>query len=112
MASHPSEQQRRDVEKWHDQVFYSARYSAPPEGEVGGALDVQQRPTNNDEYEYRHVILPKALVKYLPKDRLAEEDEWRSLGIRQSPGWWHYERHSPEPHIMLFKRKKEPDANY
>ncbi|BGP39491.1 hypothetical protein JCM10449v2_003441 [Rhodotorula kratochvilovae] len=93
MASHPSEQQRRDVEKWHDQVFYSARYS-------------------DDEYEYRHVILPKALVKYLPKDRLAEEDEWRSLGIRQSPGWWHYERHSPEPHIMLFKRKKEPDANY
>lgn len=38
-----------------------------------------------------HVILPKALVKYLPKDRLAEEDEWRSLGVQQSPGWWHYE---------------------
>jgi hypothetical protein len=41
----------------------------------------------DDEWEYRHVIVPKALVKYLPKDRLAEEDEWRGLGIRQSPGW-------------------------
>lgn len=38
-----------------------------------------------------HVILPKALVKYLPKERLPEEEEWRSLGIRQSPGWWAYE---------------------
>ena len=47
----------------------------------------------DDEYEYRHVILPKALVKYLPADRLAEEDEWRGLGIRQSPGWEHFLRH-------------------
>jgi hypothetical protein len=70
----------------------------------------------DDDYEYRHVILPKALVKYLPTDRLAEEDEWRGLGIRQrfvfslffslndlliwfgclscfSPGWEHYLRH-------------------
>lgn len=58
------------------------------------------RPTSSfaslqpdDDFEYRHVILPKALVKYLPTDRLAEEDEWRGLGIRQSPGWEHYLRH-------------------
>lgn len=61
----------------------------------------------DDEFEYRHVILPKALVKYLPTDRLAEEDEWRGLGIRQSPGWEHYLRHAPEPHILLFKRDKD-----
>jgi cyclin-dependent kinase regulatory subunit CKS1 len=47
----------------------------------------------DDDFEYRHVILPKALVKYLPTDRLATEDEWRGLGIRQSPGWEHYLRH-------------------
>ncbi len=48
---------------------------------------------SDDDFEYRHVILPKALVKYLPTDRLATEDEWRGLGIRQSPGWEHYLRH-------------------
>ncbi|GAA5941450.1 hypothetical protein JCM3775_004930 [Rhodotorula graminis] len=82
------EQKRRDVDKYAQDVFYSSRYS-------------------DDTHEYRHVILPKALVKYLPKERLPEEDEWRSLGIRQSPGWWAYERHAPEPHILLFKRAKE-----
>ncbi|GAA5863451.1 hypothetical protein JCM3774_005295 [Rhodotorula dairenensis] len=83
------EQKQRDIEKYEEAIYYSPRYS-------------------DDEYEYRHVALPKALVKYLPKDRVAAEDEWRGLGIRQSPGWWHYERHAPEPHILLFKRVKDP----
>ncbi|KAH9823194.1 regulatory subunit of cyclin-dependent kinase [Melampsora americana] len=104
-ASVNAEQKRRDIEKYHDQIFYSARYS-------------------DDFWEYRHVILPKQasnshliqhqklsslpfLVKYLPTDRLAEEDEWRGLGIRQSPGWEHYMRHAPEPHVLLFKREKD-----
>lgn len=83
-------------------------------------------PILDDEFEYRHVILPKALVRYLPTDRLADEDEWRGVGIRQSPGWEHYLRHgasnshqlgpdgshlarsiAPEPHILLFKREKD-----
>ncbi|GAA6023588.1 hypothetical protein JCM10207_005725 [Rhodosporidiobolus poonsookiae] len=87
------EQVRRDVERHQDNIHYSARYS-------------------DDKFEYRHVILPKALVKYLPLDRLAEEDEWRGLGIRQSPGWVHYERHAPEPHILLFKRELEYAIKY
>ncbi|BGP15538.1 hypothetical protein JCM10213v2_003517 [Rhodosporidiobolus nylandii] len=82
------EEVRRAVARFEEQIFYSARYS-------------------DDEFEYRHVILPKQLVKYLPTERLAEEDEWRGLGIRQSPGWYHYMRHAPEPHILLFKRPKE-----
>ncbi|TNY17890.1 regulatory subunit of cyclin-dependent kinase [Rhodotorula diobovata] len=86
--SYPAEQKRRDVEKHQNSIFYSARYS-------------------DDEYEYRHVILPKALVKYLPGKGLPTEDEWRDLGIQQSPGWWAYERHAPEPHILLFKRSKD-----
>ncbi|GAA6042564.1 hypothetical protein JCM8097_003132 [Rhodosporidiobolus ruineniae] len=89
---HDPEEVRRVVERLADQIFYSARYA-------------------DDDFEYRHVIIPKSLVKYLPKDRLAEEDEWRGLGIRQSPGWVHYERHAPEPHILLFKREKDYDLN-
>ncbi len=35
----------------------------------------------DEYYEYRHVILPKALFKKIPKGRLLEEMEWRSLGV-------------------------------
>jgi len=51
----------------------------------------------------RHVILPKHLAKKLPP-RLLTETEWRAIGVQQSPGWEHYERHDPEPHILLFRR--------
>ncbi|GAA5980394.1 hypothetical protein JCM11641_001789 [Rhodosporidiobolus odoratus] len=85
------EEVRRVVARFEGDIFYSERYS-------------------DDGFEYRHVIVPKQLVKYLPKERLATEDEWRGLGIRQSPGWFHYMRHAPEPHIMLFKREKEYGA--
>lgn len=44
---------------------------------------VRHRGPDTNTHARRHVILPKALVKYLPKDRLANEDEWRGLGIRQ-----------------------------
>ncbi|XP_019875596.1 cyclin-dependent kinases regulatory subunit-like [Aethina tumida] len=58
----------------------------------------------DDEYEYRHVILPTELAKMVPKSHLMTEDEWRDLGIQQSKGWQHYMIHNPEPHILLFKR--------
>lgn len=32
------------------------------------------------------------------------ETEWRSLGVVQSQGWNHYMVHTPEPHILLFRR--------
>lgn len=47
---------------------------------------------NDDEYEYRHVQLPKNMLKAIPKDyfdgsrgtlKLLWEDEWRGLGITQ-----------------------------
>jgi len=75
-------------------IHYSARYS-------------------DDQYEYRHVILPKQMLKVIPQDyfnsetgtlRILLEEEWRGLGITQSLGWYHYETHAPEPHILLFKR--------
>lgn len=63
----------------------------------------------DDENEYRHVVLPPDIAKMLPKNRLLSETEWRGLGVQQSRGWIHYAIHRPEPHIMLFKRKKSEE---
>lgn len=47
---------------------------------------------SDDEYEYRHVQLPKAMLKAIPKEyhdsskgtlKLLWEDEWRAMGITQ-----------------------------
>lgn len=47
---------------------------------------------SDDEYEYRHVQLPKQMLKIIPKDyfdgargtlKLLWEEEWRALGITQ-----------------------------
>jgi cyclin-dependent kinase regulatory subunit CKS1 len=96
---------------------------------------------SDDEYEYRHVILPKPLFKMIPKTyfnaddpgvlRLLSEAEWRGIGITQSLGWEHYEVHgtlitcpsyilsdsplpasiAPEPHVLLFRRAKDFDPH-
>lgn len=34
----------------------------------------------DDFYEYRHVLLPKAIYKKMPRNRLLSESEWRALG--------------------------------
>lgn len=62
----------------------------------------------DEEHEYRHVVLPKEMVKLVPKNHLMSEQEWRSIGVQQSQGWVHYMTHQPEPHILLFRRKKTP----
>eukprot|EP00211_Chloroparvula_japonica_P020020 CAMPEP_0119132024 /NCGR_PEP_ID=MMETSP1310-20130426/11193_1 /TAXON_ID=464262 /ORGANISM="Genus nov. species nov., Strain RCC2339" /LENGTH=73 /DNA_ID=CAMNT_0007122631 /DNA_START=165 /DNA_END=386 /DNA_ORIENTATION=- len=67
------------------QIVYSPRYS-------------------DNEFEYRHVILPHDIAKLVPKGKLLTEEQWRALGIQQSPGWIHYAIHRPEPHILLFRR--------
>lgn len=57
---------------------------------------------SDDQYEYRHVVLPKPLLRLVPKDfftedgrtlRLLADAEWRGIGIMQSLGWEHYEVH-------------------
>ena len=58
----------------------------------------------DDEFEYRHVLLPKAIYRTMPRGRLLLEEEWRSFGVQQSRGWVHYEIHKPEPFILLFRR--------
>ncbi|TPX50131.1 hypothetical protein SeMB42_g00147 [Synchytrium endobioticum] len=73
-----------------DKIYYSQRYY-------------------DDDYEYRHVILPKQLYKEIPqhlKGCLLSDAEWRAIGITQSVGWEHYCIHAPEPHIFMFKRQK------
>lgn len=60
----------------------------------------------DDNFEYRHVFLPKAVFKQMPKGKLLSENEWRSLGVQQSKGWFHYGMHDPEPFILLFRRPK------
>jgi cyclin-dependent kinase regulatory subunit CKS1 len=68
---------------------------------------------SDDEYEYRHVILPKPLFKMIPKSyfsaddpgvlRLLSEAEWRGIGITQSLGWEHYEVHgTPATYASLY----------
>lgn len=38
----------------------------------------------DENFEYRHVMLPKDLAKMVPKSHLMSETEWRSLGVQQS----------------------------
>ncbi|KAI9669315.1 MAG: Cyclin-dependent kinases regulatory subunit (Cell division control protein cks1) [Alyxoria varia] len=86
-------EEKKKLDEFVDMIHYSARYS-------------------DDDYEYRHVQLPKNMLKVIPREyfdgsrgtlKLLWEDEWRGLGITQSLGWEHYEVHEPEPHILLFK---------
>ncbi|XP_031637945.1 cyclin-dependent kinases regulatory subunit 2-like [Contarinia nasturtii] len=67
----------------------------------------------DNQYEYRHVILPNDLARQVPKSHLMTETEWRNLGVQQSPGWVHYMLHAPEPHVLLFRRPlpKEQSEN-
>ncbi|XP_064649499.1 cyclin-dependent kinases regulatory subunit-like [Lineus longissimus] len=58
----------------------------------------------DEEFEYRHVHVPKDLVKQMPRERTMSEDEWRRVGIMQSQGWVHYMVHKPEPNVVLFRR--------
>jgi len=69
---------------------------------------------DDDEYEYRHIIIPKKYADQIPKHHLMTETEWRNIGIQQSPGWIHYLVHAPEPNVLLFRRrltKTAPLAN-
>ncbi|KAG6335485.1 hypothetical protein ID866_3613 [Astraeus odoratus] len=77
------QQMASKIEEYIEKIHYSDRYS-------------------DDHYEYRHVILPKPLLKLIPKQffnteegtlRLLSEQEWRGIGITQSLGWEHYEVH-------------------
>lgn len=56
--------------------------------------------SEEDEYEYRAVTVRKEKI-----NRLMTEDQVKSLGIVQSPGWEHYANYPPD-NVMLFRRIK------
>ncbi|RDW81808.1 cyclin-dependent protein kinase regulatory subunit CKS1 [Aspergillus mulundensis] len=67
------ESERERLDEFIDSIHYSARYS-------------------DDQFEYRHVQLPKNMLKKIPADyfdsskgtlKLLWEEEWRALGITQ-----------------------------
>ncbi|KAI9880142.1 MAG: Cyclin-dependent kinases regulatory subunit (Cell division control protein cks1) [Pleopsidium flavum] len=69
-----TESERERLDEFVDSIHYSARYS-------------------DNEYEYRHVQLPKNMLKAIPKEyydpskgtlKLLWEEEWRGLGITQA----------------------------
>ncbi|KAI8089545.1 regulatory subunit of cyclin-dependent kinase [Halteromyces radiatus] len=84
------EQMRRDVQNYKKEIITSGIY--------------------NDTYEYRHIILPKQIARYLPDKKykiLLQEKEYRRLGVNISSGWQHYMTHQPEPNILLLRRSFE-----
>jgi len=83
----PEERRAKDLLEHEEQISYSNYYY-------------------DDEFEYRHVTLPKEIAQWIPHKGLLSDDEWRSLGVKQSLGWEHYMVHAPEPHVLLFKRVK------
>lgn len=58
-----------------------------------------------EDYEYRHVILPKKILSMLPVDKLLEDYEWKKIGVEMPSSFEHYAIHKPEPHVLLFRRK-------
>ena len=58
-----------------------------------GSRANSNRRYSDDHFEYRHVQLPKAMLKVIPRDyfdtnnantlKLLWEEEWRGLGITQ-----------------------------
>ncbi|KAF6198488.1 hypothetical protein GE061_008236 [Apolygus lucorum] len=62
------------------------------------------------QFEYRHVMLPSAISKLVPKNHMMTETEWRNLSIQQSNGWVHYMTHNREQHVLCFRRPKQKDA--
>ncbi|KAF4804118.1 selenocysteine insertion sequence-binding protein 2 [Turdus rufiventris] len=70
----------------HKQIYYSDKYS-------------------DEQYEYRHVMLPRELSKQVPKSHLMSEEEWRRLGVQQSLGWVHYMIHEPDRFNKPTKKK-------
>lgn len=86
------ESERDRLDRFIDSIHYSARYgtSARKLPAADGGLNGTRY--SDDEFEYRHVQLPKDMLKKIPADyfdaskgtlKLLWEEEWRALGITQ-----------------------------
>lgn len=83
------ETEREKLDEFVDSIHYSARW-----GPHAIVIDFPLTPYryNDDKFEYRHVQLPKNMLKKIPTDyfdsskgtlKLLWEEEWRALGITQ-----------------------------
>jgi len=72
-------------QQWTEETDYSEKYC-------------------DDVYEYRRVTVPRGMLQVLPQGRCMSESEWRAQGITMSRGWEHYDHHSPEANVLLFRR--------
>lgn len=87
-----TDKERAVLDEFIESIHYSARFVPPPlcpclPGCADGGASY-----SDSEYEYRHVQLPKAMLKAIPKEyhdttkgtlKLLWEDEWRAMGITQ-----------------------------
>lgn len=60
----------------------------------------------DDVYVYRHWHLGprRALCSLVPR-RLMSVPEW-SRFVKQSGAWEHYAVHGPEPHVLMFRKRR------
>jgi len=63
----------------------------------------------DEVYEYRWVTVPRGMLPVFPLNRVMAEKEWRERGIVMSRGWVHYDIHSPEANVLLFRRPRNTD---
>lgn len=86
------ESERERLEEFIDSIHYSARYAAGKRQSFGVPRPYSKHRYSDDQFEYRHVQLPKNMLKKIPADyfdsskgtlKLLWEDEWRALGITQ-----------------------------
>lgn len=90
-----SEHEKEKLDEFVDSIHYSARlvhmFTCKA---VDASMTDPARRYSDDQYEYRHVQLPKQMLKLIPKDyfdgargtlKLLWEEEWRALGITQVP---------------------------
>lgn len=94
-----SDLERERLEEFLESISYSARYVKGKKSFLLGrnicSFGPHTRRYSDSEFEYRHVQLPKPMLKAIPKDyfdpsnntlKLLWEDEWRGLGITQVSG--------------------------
>lgn len=84
----------RNLKLSEEEITYSDKYGDPTD------------PFNT--YEYRHVIIPCEKGKALKLNRTLNAKEWKAIGLHMGSDWIHYLIHRPDPHVLLFRRMKDP----
>jgi cyclin-dependent kinase regulatory subunit CKS1 len=86
------ESERERLDEFIDSIHYSARYGMNWDPAAGRSCPLMGSSYSDDKFEYRHVQLPKNMLKKIPADyfdsakgtlKLLWEEEWRALGITQ-----------------------------